>query len=459
MRAKIPVLMGWSGCFVVSQLTTVGLLVVAQGNLTVHRCWFRWVGSESQFAKGWSASSAELMQLLLTCSKQHPTVCDTEFLKTSKWLPSKTKHKNIIASHSFKHLAQVIAKTTMYHPNIDQFAREIVTTIGSLGTDALGTFWDQHLTPTLFSSSPERKYLGFMLAVFSFDLISSKEVPAVWSKDLLNNLYYALTNKENPLHLVCRNELPKILSEKLSQENVSHEVQLAVVFQTFTSPGGLHLDGITHSAIVTSLVSRFKLPALLNYIQWLKHLFIHGTTDKTMIREINLDVARKWSSSHLLHLIRMTSLPRNEKWISSIVRFLLLHSHFSFLGNDNNSHIDEISMVGEHFMDLSESTRSHVHQNFLTSVSWLSNMAPLPPDETSVVTNEPKVVIPGLMSSGHFWLASIVDFADSLVSSEHVKPVFNFNDNIKKSWLDVVQNISKVLKLKSKFVSSWKCRR
>ncbi|CAK8677229.1 unnamed protein product [Clavelina lepadiformis] len=49
--------------------------------------------------------------------------------------------------------------------------------------------------------------------------------------------------------------------------------------------------------------------------------------------------------------------------------------------NDNNSHIDEISMVGEHFMDLSESTRSHVHQNFLTSVSWLSNMAPLPPDE------------------------------------------------------------------------------
>ncbi|CAK8677228.1 unnamed protein product [Clavelina lepadiformis] len=116
------------------------------------------------------------MQLLLTCSKQHPTVCDTEFLKTSKWLPSKTKHKNIIASHSFKHLAQVIAKTTMYHPNIDQFAREIVTTIGSLGTDALGTFWDQHLTPTLFSSSPERKYLGFMLAVFSFDLISSKEV-------------------------------------------------------------------------------------------------------------------------------------------------------------------------------------------------------------------------------------------------------------------------------------------
>lgn len=56
----------------------------------------------------------------------------------------------------------------------------------------------------------------------------------MWSKDLLNNLYYALTNKENPLHLVCRNELPKILSEKLSQENVSHEVQLAVVFQTFT---------------------------------------------------------------------------------------------------------------------------------------------------------------------------------------------------------------------------------
>lgn len=60
----------------------------------------------------------------------------------------------------------------------------------------------------------------------------------------------------------------------------------------YPSPGGVHLDGITHANVVSTVVGHLKLPALMKYITWLKTLFLTGSVGDVGIKEINLDVAR-----------------------------------------------------------------------------------------------------------------------------------------------------------------------
>uniref|UniRef100_H2Z4S8 Uncharacterized protein n=1 Tax=Ciona savignyi TaxID=51511 RepID=H2Z4S8_CIOSA len=191
------------------------------------------------------------------------------------------------------------------------------------------------------------------------------------------HLYHALLNKDNPLHLICKNELPKYLGEKLTEDEVTAEVQYAFLFIMFQSPGGIHLDGITHTSILHSVISHFKLPALLKYINWLKQLYLYGSSGKEGIQELNLDVARKWSSSQLSHLVRMQSLPREEDWIGSIVKFLFVHSHFVVMSQNSNSKVLEPGSIKEGFIELSQPSQSHTQQCFTSSLNLMTNVLKL----------------------------------------------------------------------------------
>ena len=59
------------------------------------------------------------------------------------------------------------------------------------------------------------------------------------------------------------------------------------------SPAGVYLDQARHTSIISSIVSNFKLPALLQYISWLKKLFIDGTNKNCGIQQLDIDEARK----------------------------------------------------------------------------------------------------------------------------------------------------------------------
>ena len=81
-----------------------------------------------------------------------------------------------LGKYGYDHLSRLLADTTCCHPNIDVFAFEIVTIIGEQGGENLVDFWSGSLEPTLFSSTADRKYLGFRLAIHSLPFITTNQV-------------------------------------------------------------------------------------------------------------------------------------------------------------------------------------------------------------------------------------------------------------------------------------------
>ncbi|XP_078484015.1 myb-binding protein 1A-like protein [Ciona intestinalis] len=416
-----------------------------------------WPLISDRFDNGWESCTPEILYLLETCAKLHPKICNKEYLKTNKWIPQKSKKGQIIGEHCFKHLARIVAETTSCHPNINPFALSIISSVGKLGSKSLGKLWSEHLSTTLLSSSPERKYLSIKLAIHSLSCLEVDQLSEVWSKDLLMHLYHALLNKDNPLHLICKNELPKYLGEKLNQQDVSWGVQYNLLFRLFSSPGGIHLDSITHTSIIYSIVSHFKLPALLKYITWLKQLFLYGTRGDVGIQDINLDVARRWSSSQLSHLVRMQSLPREEEWIGSIIKFLFVHSHFIVTVENSTSSVLEDGSIKADFIELSQATQSHIQQCFTNVLSWLNNMLPLVYDKTNTEEKKPSVPrIPGTMNSGNFWLTFITKYADQTLLDKSMKPVFQLDDQLQQIWTKTMDYVARLTKLKSQGTRSSK---
>nr|CAB3264096.1 myb-binding protein 1A-like protein [Phallusia mammillata] len=400
-----------------------------------------WPTLSSCFAGGWETCTPDMLQLLLVCHKTNPDSCGKTFLKTNKWTPAKSKKAEIIGPHSFKHLARIVAETTPCQPVVDPFALEVIVTIAKQGSDVLGNFWSESLSSTLLTSSPERKCLAVKLACFSLPLLNEETLLLVWNKDLLMNLYHALMNKDHHLHRYCKEQLPKELSEKMS--DVSPDVQYKFLFQLWKSPGGIHLDGITHASVVSTVVGHLKLPALLKYIKWLKKLFLVGTVGDVGIKEINLDVARTWSSSQLAHLVRMVHLPRNEQWITGIIKFLFLHGYFQVDKEVNTSKVEEVQMVDEHFTDLSEATQRRVRQSSASVITWLNNMLPINSKEDGASKK-----IPGLMLSGEFWLSMIVEYANKLMQEEGLSVLCDMDKSTTDAWNETMNFIKKMTKLK-----------
>uniref|UniRef100_H2Z4T0 DUF2428 domain-containing protein n=1 Tax=Ciona savignyi TaxID=51511 RepID=H2Z4T0_CIOSA len=192
-----------------------------------------WPLLSDRFNNGWESCTSEQLELLQSCAKTNPKTCNTAYLKTNKWIPQKSKKGNIIGDHCFKHLARIVAETTSCHPKISPLALSILTSVGKLGSKHLGKFWSEHLSSTLLTSSPERKYLSLKLAIHCLSCLEVDQLSEIWSKDLLMHLYHALLNKDNPLHLICKNELPKYLGEKLTEDEVTAEVQYAFLFIMF----------------------------------------------------------------------------------------------------------------------------------------------------------------------------------------------------------------------------------
>jgi len=76
----------------------------------------------------------------------------------------------------FPQLARLIGNSIVCHPAIDISVLDVMDHISEQSCDILVDLWSSSLQEELLSTSPEKKYLAFHLALYCLPFLSSKMV-------------------------------------------------------------------------------------------------------------------------------------------------------------------------------------------------------------------------------------------------------------------------------------------
>lgn len=399
-----------------------------------------WEEISGLLKKGWEECDAELFQVLRTCCEHQSETCGKVFLKANNWINQKAKKIELIGPHSYRFLGKMLASTTQCHPRIHPLCYEVTENVVKSDKDTLRKFWKEAIDGGLLESTPERKYLALKLAVHALPMLEEDQVTMVWSNRLVLCVFYALSNKSNALHQVCKQEILNEISAKVKDSAMTWKKQLDFLFQLLSSPAGLFIDENTDTRCVQLVVGSFHLETIEKYVEWLKKLFLTGKLNHDSLKDTNLDTARRWSMTQLSFLVRSPRLPKRDAWIQDVMRFMFLQYHF-IPTNAGRSKIPEVSALQNDFVPVTEKARHHMKHCLDPALNALYNLPALHSDSSEMSKS---TKFHGTASDGEFWIYKLLKFADSLLKDPNVHPFSTFDDESRESWNVMLEKIEHV---------------
>ena len=195
--------------------------------------------------------------------------------------------------------------------------------------------WEVVCEGGLFSSSHERKSLGFELFSRLVPRCSAAVLPSLFSHDFMRCLVNSLSNEATLLHSAAARCLQKLLAHV--QSAAGEELQAAVVaaLQRF---GGGRFDALTHTDTVAQLMASLSGESVEQYVASLKAAFLRGTTlgegpgagaaasVEGKAADGGVMGRRIWAADQLCGVFRSSgAMPAVQ---AAVLRFMAAHSFF-----------------------------------------------------------------------------------------------------------------------------------
>ena len=95
---------------------------------------------------------------------------------TCHWFLPLTYTAYFADRNTYIYLAQLIGKRSVCHPAVNASVLNVIGYISKQGSDVIVEFWTSSVQSELLSSSPEKKYLAFQLALHFLPFISPEKV-------------------------------------------------------------------------------------------------------------------------------------------------------------------------------------------------------------------------------------------------------------------------------------------
>ncbi|NXO79546.1 MBB1A protein, partial [Sitta europaea] len=226
------------------------------------------------------------------------------------------------------------------------------------------------------------------------------------------------------------------------------ERQLAVMmgFSTLTNQGKPVL--LSASRVVRHL----QAVALQKYICWLKDMFLRPDLDCCLdfsrnqrkqnrenadISQLKIARLRRWIMHRLVNITE-SATRKEESLVMDIARFCFFHAFF--VAKKKNSRIAEAGVLLSE--PLNEQDRMET-QNYFFGLLQTLNTLPVLGDTAEAAALREKHVH-GVTADGKQWILLIVEYANKLLSSEHVKAVKPFSKEQRDIWertLQIVKNL------------------
>ncbi|KAG2041767.1 DNA polymerase phi-domain-containing protein [Suillus americanus] len=167
---------------------------------------------------------------------------------------------------------------------------------------------------TLFgaSSSPERKFWGFLVFKKALHRVDGTDLPMLFTKNFMRSWINHLSHKDRHLHKISLDVVKDI--QNFVQQNP--ELGYTLILQLTGIHGSQQFDKLTRTKTVESILSRMDSDGIMNYIQSLLEQ-MDGSNNDAVAEE-----AKKiWIADQFTALVRNGAIPKREDWIQFILNW------------------------------------------------------------------------------------------------------------------------------------------
>ncbi|KAG1782776.1 DNA polymerase phi-domain-containing protein [Suillus placidus] len=167
---------------------------------------------------------------------------------------------------------------------------------------------------TLFgaSSSPERKFWGFLVFKKALRRVDGTDLPMLFTKNFMRSWINHLSSKDRHLHKISLDVVKDI--QNFVQQNP--ELGYTLILQLTGIHGSQQFDKLTRTKTVESILSRMDSDGIMKYIQSLLEQM--DESDNDAVAE---EAKKIWIADQFTALVHNGAIPKREDWIQLILNW------------------------------------------------------------------------------------------------------------------------------------------
>ncbi|KAI9091861.1 DNA polymerase phi-domain-containing protein [Phlyctochytrium arcticum] len=375
-------------------------------------------------------------------------------------LPS-WKHGLVLHQKNKSKLVETLKETSITTPRLHSIWTPLLAQLTAKKAPiahavSLHDLWLE-LDEALFSSSYERRFLGFMLFQKLLTEAKPSDVGYIFTPQLLRTMMHYLSKKDSYLHKIAKQTAQSLA--KLAQER--KDIALQLVLQLVGKNGHHRFDSVTKTKTLETIIGSLEQEDVESYVKYLQATFINPNEDLNTSQEVAEDDAekvdptvktanaveerRQWALDQIVLLLRNNKLAKKESWVKSAARFVTLHAAFDVKKNSTKNELIRVPVP-----EISDATRKVCEERLVSVLGTLVTLN-LKPASGSDATKKPVV---GVMENGQFWVEDLVKFVEKLKEDKHVSTLLEAADddfiatmaNARKTLADIQKETAKLSK-------------
>ncbi|KFP21103.1 Myb-binding protein 1A-like, partial [Egretta garzetta] len=394
-------------------------------------------------------TSPESLHLLLVGIQKFPGVLKPKNLKKLFGSPTVVNEENI---PRLVELLQSAAKSEKKDKKLPSVVFDLLQV--SLKEDAFKLFWKEGVENGLLKEkSGPVSYMCYRLLGSALPLLSKDQLQMVLKGKVMQHYGEHVVTTQLPDRFKFAPEMEGYVDEFLNRcDDLERQLTVMIGFSTLTNQGYPVLSS-------SSRVVRHLQPvALQKYVDWLKHMFLRPDLDccldfssnrqkqnqeKVDIEQRKIARLRKWIIQRLANIIECSG-KKEESLVMDISRFCFFHSFFE--AKKKTSQISEANVLPSEPLD--EQAHSMTENYFFGLLQTLNTLTVL--GDTAKASALREKHIHGVTADGKLWILLLVEYANKLLSSEHVKAVKPFTKGQRDAWERTLQSVKNLQKKENK---------
>ncbi|KIY68633.1 hypothetical protein CYLTODRAFT_374153 [Cylindrobasidium torrendii FP15055 ss-10] len=291
--------------------------------------------------------------------------------------------------------------------------------VSSMSQGNFADFFRIVVDESLFAatSSPQRKYWGFQIFQRALPRLADDVLPMVFTKNFMRTWINHLSKQDRNLHKAAKQtavELSALVKER-------PQIGMGVIVQLVGANGSQQFDKLTHTKTVESILASMTSAGIVDYVEHLIEQFNGGeNVDNSDVEVVN--ARRTWVIDQFAALIRNGSVPKEDKWVQSILEWLVVNGLFIVRKPIKKGGARGTQSIVK--PPLSDALRESCRSRLLACLADLSTQT------TTLKTEEKTTRAVGVASDAEFWICKTVEIIEKLQNdTKHTTPLVEVEED------------------------------
>ncbi|XP_067866182.1 myb-binding protein 1A-like protein [Heterodontus francisci] len=394
-------------------------------------------------------STPEQLHLLLVALQRFPNVLKPKKLKIL--LGSTT----IVTSENIPKLIQILklaAGAVKKDQTLPPLALDLLRVALQEGT--FETFWKELVENGLLKHQKGPScYLCFRLLGATLPLLTLPQLKLVLTGDVMRQYGNHVVSAQLPDRFRFAPEMETYVDSFLeTTQDAEKQFMVITKFSCLTNQGYPVIPSYW------KVVRHLQPSVLLNYVDWLKNIFISPDLDACIdfstkrqkeskeqagLVQHSVTRLRIWIVARLTSIVENSQVKKEEDMVMDIARFVFFHAFFE--AEHQTSDIPETEATLSTPLD--QNTRNAIVHSFFGLLNHLNS---LPPLGDSIESDGSEKRVLGFTADGNLWIYCVVRYANALLLQKSVRIVKPFTRGHREAWDRMLQSVEDLQKKSKK---------